>query len=138
MPWDQKVDLECVLRNAIRLLPTSYLDVLPLWAVASEITGLGSTSAKALCVEFGWQPDASAELRLPPPVTDRQKMVNKAQAELALATMVTPLHLYTFRCDQCSLQAMCCYLHYDEHGHEMKPCEALRQGKVYRLTPQTI
>lgn len=30
----------------------------PLWALVHDVTALGSTSAKALCLEFGWDPDA--------------------------------------------------------------------------------
>lgn len=58
---------ECLLRNAIKMASYREKRIRPLWGLVRDLTGYGSTTAKALCRSLGWNPDASARDRLPPP-----------------------------------------------------------------------
>lgn len=59
--YDEVARLKKIVRNVVsnaHSVSAKRYDRDPLWALVRDVTALGSTSAKALCLEFGWDPDA--------------------------------------------------------------------------------
>lgn len=52
------IDRETMLRNAWRIAPRRFVESRFLWGFVKEVCGVGSTSAKAICRELGWDPFA--------------------------------------------------------------------------------
>jgi hypothetical protein len=61
------VDRETILRGAHRYVGKRSRDGRePLWYFIEQVCAVGSTSAKNICRELGWNPDAPTRQPLPP------------------------------------------------------------------------
>jgi hypothetical protein len=61
----EEVDREKMLRAALDVMSDYRKLYRPLWSIVGDVCCVGSTSAKRICRELGWDPDADAKAELP-------------------------------------------------------------------------